>query len=113
MTCSLPAESGKSYRVAAPSRQPTVERDLAIIVPAERPASHVESAIRRYGGPLLRGVVLFDIYRGKPLAEGEVSLAYRLQIRDDDRTLTEAELDAVVTAVTAGLTTEVGARFRT
>jgi phenylalanyl-tRNA synthetase beta chain len=102
-----------AYRVAAPSRQPTVERDIAVIVPDGRAAADVESAIRRHGGPLLRGVTLFDIYRGKPLADGDKSLAYRLQIRDDERTLTEPELDEVVAAVIAGITADVGARFRT
>jgi phenylalanyl-tRNA synthetase beta chain len=102
-----------AYRVGAPSRQPTVERDLAVIVPDARPAADVEAAIRRHGGPLLRGVTLFDIYRGRPLAEGDKSLAYRLLLRDDERTLTEAELDAVVAAVVAGVSADVGARFRT
>ncbi len=58
-------------------------------------------------------MTLFDIYRGQPLAEGDKSLAYRLPLRDDERTLTEAELDAAVAAVVAGLTADVGARFRT
>lgn len=101
------------YRVLAPSRQPTVERDLAVIVPEARPAADVEAAIRRHGGPLLRGVTLFDIYRGRPLDEGDKSLAYRLLLRDDERTLTEAELDGVVAAVIAGVTADVGARLRT
>ncbi len=101
------------YRVTAPSRQPTVERDLAIIVDADRPAAEVEAAIRRHGGPLLRDVALFDLYRGRPLAETDKSLAYRLTLRDDERTLTEAELDAAVAGVVAGLSDELGARFRT
>jgi len=42
-----------------------------------------------------------------------VSLAYRLTLRDDDRTLTEAELDATVAAVVDGLERDVAARFRT
>ena len=100
------------YRVAAPSRQPTVERDLAVIVPDARPAAAVHAAIQRHAGPLLRGLTLFDIYRGKPLADGDKSLAYRLQIRDDERTLTEAELDGVVAAVMSGLVADLGARFR-
>jgi phenylalanyl-tRNA synthetase beta chain len=100
-------------RVTAPSRHLTVDRDLAVIVASDRPAAEVEAAIRRHGGPLLRGVALFDIYRGRPLDETEVSLAYRLSLRDDQRTLTEAELDTVVAAVVAGLTTDVEARFRT
>jgi phenylalanyl-tRNA synthetase beta chain len=100
-------------RVTAPSRHLSVERDLAVIVPLDRPAAEVEAAIRRHGGPLLRSVALFDIYRGKPLDEREVSLAYRLTLRDDERTLTEDELDAAVAAVADGLKADLGARFRT
>ncbi|MEP6638523.1 MAG: phenylalanine--tRNA ligase subunit beta [Chloroflexota bacterium] len=101
------------HPVTAPSRIPSVERDLALIVPLETPAGAVEAAIRRHGGPLLREVVLFDIYRGQPLADGDKSLAYRLTLRDDERTLTDPELDAAVAAVAAGLTRDLGARFRT
>jgi phenylalanyl-tRNA synthetase beta chain len=101
------------YRVTAPSRFPSVERDLAIIVPLETPARTVEEAIRRHGGPLLRDVALFDIYRGQPLAETDKSLAFRLTIRGDERTLTDAELDEAVARVVSGLTDDLGARFRT
>ena len=101
------------FRVLAPSRQLSVERDLAVVVPLETPAAVVEAAILRHGGPLLRGVALFDLYRGPPLAEGDKSLAYRLTLRDDERTLTETELDAAVAAVVTGLTADIGARFRT
>ena len=80
---------------------------------SRRPPPTVEAAIRRHGGPLLRDVALFDIYRGQPLAETDKSLAYRLTLRDDERTLTDAELDAAVAAVMAGLTDGLGARFRT
>ena len=54
--------------VAAPSHQPSVERDLAVIVVEDRPAAEVEAAIVRHGGALLRHVSLFDVYRGRPLA---------------------------------------------
>jgi len=100
-------------RVGTPSRQLSVERDLAVIVRDDRPAAEVEAAIRRHGGPLLRAVTLFDVYRGQPLAAGDKSLAYRLFLRDDERTLTEEELDRAVAAVVAGLTHDVEARFRT
>jgi phenylalanyl-tRNA synthetase beta chain len=100
-------------RVTTPSRHPSVERDLAVIVTADRPAADVQGAIVRHGGKLLRGVTLFDVYRGRPLEAGEVSLAYRMTFRDDDRTLTEGEVDEAVAAVVHGLTSELGARFRT
>jgi phenylalanyl-tRNA synthetase beta chain len=100
-------------RVDAPSRHQSVERDLAVIVALDRPAADVAAAIRRHGGPLLRAVTLFDIYRGKPLAETDKSLAYRLTLRGDERTLTEEELEAAVAAVVVGLAADLGARLRT
>ena len=101
------------HRVTAPARQASVERDLAVIVAGERPAADVAAAIRRHGGPLLRALSLFDVYRGRPLGEADKSLAFRLTLRDDERTLTESELDDVVAGVMAGLVTDVEARFRT
>ncbi len=98
---------------ATPSRHPAVERDLAIIVADPMPAAAIEATIRRHGGTLLRAVELFDLYRGRPLSDSEKSLAYRLTLRADDRTLTEADVEAAVTAVTTGLEADLGARLRT
>ena len=98
---------------ATPSRHPVVERDLAVVVRGDRPAASVRAAIVGHGGPLLGSVELFDIYRGRPLAEDEKSLNWRLRFRAADRTLTEAEIDAAVAAVTAGLAADVEGRIRT
>jgi phenylalanyl-tRNA synthetase beta chain len=100
-------------RTSTPPRHPSVERDLAVIVAESTPAADVEDAIRHHGGPLLRSVVLFDIYRGRPLGGADKSLAYRLAFRADDRTLTEAEIDGAIEAVTAGLASDVNGRLRT
>ncbi len=96
-----------------PSRHPAASRDLAIVVGDAQPAADVESAIRRHGGPLLMAVTLFDVYRGRPLADDRRSLAYRLMFSAPDRTLTEDEVDAAVTAVTAGVAADVGGVLRT
>ncbi len=95
-----------------PSRHPDVERDLAVVVAIGRTAAEVEAAIRGHGGPLLRSVALFDGYRGRPLADDEISLAYRLVFSGDDRTLTEAEVADAVEAITGGLAADVGGRLR-
>ena len=99
-------------RTTTPPRHPAVERDIAVIVAETVPAGDVEASIRRRGGPLLRSIALFDIYRGRPLAEAERSLAYRLSFQADDRTLVESEVDAAVAEVTAGLATDVDGRLR-
>jgi phenylalanyl-tRNA synthetase beta chain len=92
-------------------RFPEVERDLAVIVGEAQTAAEVESAIRADAGPLLRGLRLFDVYRGAPLATSEKSMAYRL-VFGADRTLTEAEVDGAVAGVRASLETRLGARLR-
>jgi phenylalanyl-tRNA synthetase beta chain len=102
-----------AVRSVPPARYPAIERDLAVVVPEAQPAGTVAAVIRRTGGELLRDVALFDIYRGAPLAPGEKSLAHRLTFQSADRTLTEAEVDAAVGAITAALSAEVGGRLRT
>jgi phenylalanyl-tRNA synthetase beta chain len=100
-------------RSATPSRHPAVERDLAVIVSEGTPSAAVDGSIRRHAGLLLRSVGLFDIYRGRPLGDGEKSLAFRLAFQASDRTLTETEVDGAIEAVTAGLAADVGGRLRT
>jgi phenylalanyl-tRNA synthetase beta chain len=95
------------------ARFPAVERDLAVVLPEGQPAGAVAALIRRTGGDLLRDVALFDIYRGAPLAAGEKSLAHRLTFQSADRTLTEAEVDAAIAAITAALAAQLGGRLRT
>ena len=63
-------------------------------------------------GKLLRGIRLFDIYRGKGVAEGKKSLAFSLSLRADDRTLTDADSEAVVEKVLAALSQKLGAVLR-
>ncbi len=100
-------------RVAPIVRQPAVERDLAVVVAEGVAAGAVDGAIRAAAGPLLVDVRLFDVYRGAPLAAGEKSLAERLVFQAADRTLTDAEIDAELAAITAALAAKVGSRLRT
>jgi phenylalanyl-tRNA synthetase beta chain len=100
-------------RGETPSRHPAVERDLAVVVAETVPAGDVAAAIRAHAGELLGSVSLFDIYRGRPLEASEKSLAWRLSFQAPDRTLTEAEVEASIASVTAGLADAVGGRIRT
>ena len=94
------------------ARVPAVERDIAVVVAASRAAGEVESVVRSAGGELLRDLRLFDRYQGPPLAEREVSLAYRLRLQAHDHTLTDAEVDGVVARIEAALGEQLGARLR-
>ena len=98
-------------RAPAVGRHPEVDRDLAIVVPEATAAAAVQAAIGERGGELLRDVRLFDIYRGAPLGADEKSLAFRLRFGAPDRTLTEAEIEAAIATIVAGLPA-IGGRLR-
>lgn len=74
-------------------RLPAVNRDIAVIAPDEVPAAEVGAVIGAAAGPLLASTRLFDVYRGEPVPEGSVSLAFALAFRHPARTLTDADVD--------------------
>lgn len=82
---------------------PAIERDLAVVIPIERDSSAVRGVIEEAGGDLLESVMLFDVYTGDQLPEGQRSLAFRLRFRASDGTLSESDVephwDSVVEAI--------------
>jgi phenylalanyl-tRNA synthetase beta chain len=89
-------------------RYPAVQRDLALLVPAEVTAGEIESAIRELRLPLLTRIALFDVYAGDQVPPGWRSLAWSLTFQAPDRTLRDAE----VTALFARIVQEIGERFK-
>ncbi len=94
------------------SRQPAAERDLALIVADRVSAAELREAITGEAGARLERLTLFDLYRGKPLAEGEKSVGFRLLFRAADATLTDAEVSQLMARVLARLADQFGARIR-
>ncbi|MBQ7800813.1 MAG: phenylalanine--tRNA ligase subunit beta [Oscillospiraceae bacterium] len=93
-------------------KYPTVSRDLAVVCDEALTVAEVESVMTAAAGKLLRSVKLFDIYRGKGIDEGKKSLAFSLELRADDRTLTDADSEGVVSKVLAALSEKLGATLR-
>ena len=93
-------------------KYPTVSRDLSMICDESVTVAEVENAITASAGKLLRSVRLFDIYRGVGVPEGKKSLAFSLELRADDRTLTDADSEGVVSKVLAALADKIGAILR-
>ena len=91
---------------------PPVLQDIALVVKEETPAADVESVIVKAGGDLLKGVQLFDVYRGEPIPAGHKSLAYSLTYQTDDRTLTDKEVASVQTRIVKAAERELGAKLR-
>ena len=99
-------------RVGKLEHLPGVERDIAVVVSADRAAGEVEMLIREHGGSHLRAVTLFDQYRGAPLADDEKSLAYRLRYETLDHALDDETVESMVERVVAVLSERLGARRR-
>ena len=75
-------------------RFPSIVRDLSILVDESLLAADVRGTIQAVAPPTLVRVAEFDRYQGKGIAEGKVSVSYRLTFQAPDRTLTDAEADA-------------------
>ncbi|KAB2951572.1 phenylalanine--tRNA ligase subunit beta [Heliorestis acidaminivorans] len=101
----------KGYYKALP-KYPSTDRDMALILPINVPASKVEAIIAQKGSKLVERWQLFDVYQGNQIPEGYRSLAYSLRYQRADRTLTDEEVNKTHDDIKSALTAELGAQFR-
>ena len=93
-------------------KYPAVMRDLALVCDEEVTVAQAEDVITGAAGKLLRSVKLFDIYRGTGVPEGKKSMAFSLELRSDERTLTDADSEGVMSKVLASLKEKLNAVLR-
>ena len=93
-------------------KYPGVSRDISLICDENITVAQIEEVITASAGKLLRGVKLFDIYRGTGVPAGKKSMAFSMELRADDRTLTDADSEGVVTKVLASLKERLNAVLR-
>jgi phenylalanyl-tRNA synthetase beta chain len=91
---------------------PAVRQDIAVVVDDAIEARTVVDVVRAAGGPELRSVEVFDLYRGEQLPEGKKSLALRLAFQAADRTLTDDEVASLRERIRDSLDREVGGSLR-
>jgi phenylalanyl-tRNA synthetase beta chain len=97
-------------------RQQAAWRDVALVVAEAVRHDALVEALRADPQGLVRTATLFDVYRGAPgstgLGAGERSLAIRLELLDDEATLTDERIDAAVASAVARAASACGARLR-
>ncbi len=93
-------------------KYPTVSRDLAVVCDEAITVAQVENVITTAAGKLLRNIRLFDVYRGTGVAEGKKSLAFSMELRADDRTLTDEDSENTVSRILLALQDKLGAVLR-
>jgi phenylalanyl-tRNA synthetase beta chain len=93
-------------------RYPSVERDLALIIDERLSAADVLELFRSFPSEIIEKVELFDYYKGKNMPQDKKSLGIRIRYRRMDRTLTEAEVEEVNTALVDFVSARTGAVIR-
>ena len=94
------------------SKYPSVRRDLALIVKEEVTAEQITACVSELQESALQTVVPFDVYRGKGVEEGHKSIALSLTLQDYSQTLTDSEIDAIVSKLLENLKNKIGAKLR-
>ena len=94
--------------------QPPVVRDISLVVPGGGgvTAEAIESVLRREGGRLLERLDVLDEYRGKGLPDGTRGVTWRCTFRDPAKTLTERDIDALLSRMLTALEEQFDVRRR-
>jgi phenylalanyl-tRNA synthetase beta chain len=104
--------SGKNIEFRELPRQLPVYRDLAMIVDRSLPYEKVEKAIRSTRLDKLQEIKLFDIFQSEKLGADKKSLAVSFTFLDEEKTLTDKEIDGMVNKIMGALEKEVQAEIR-
>jgi phenylalanyl-tRNA synthetase beta chain len=89
------AKAGKSKGRLALSGLMPLARDFAFLLPAGKPAGDLARAVANADKTLISGVSVFDVYAGKGVPEGQVSIGLQVMIQPKDKTLTDAEIEDI------------------
>jgi phenylalanyl-tRNA synthetase beta chain len=107
-----PCFSSKILKYQHISKFPSVRRDLAVVVDESVSLAELQETVTVSASGLLTELRIFDVYRGPGIDSGRKSVALGLILQDSSRTLTDMDVDAVVTAVMARLRDVLSATIR-
>ena len=85
---------------------------MALLITENTTFAQIEQVAMKSERKLLKKVVLFDVYEGKNLPEGKKSYAVNFLIQDEDKTLTDKQIDKVMSKIQQNLQKELGAQLR-
>lgn len=106
-------ETSKSeVRFTEISRFPPVSRDLALLIDKNVTFVQIEQVAKKSEKKLLKEISLFDVYEGKNLPDGKKSYAVNFVLQDEEKTLNDKQIDAVMQKIRLNLEKELGATLR-
>ena len=102
----------RSVQFSEISKFPAVSRDLALLIDKKTTFAEIEQIALKSERKLLKEVTLFDVYEGKNLPEGKKSYAVNFMLQDEDKTLTDKQIDKVMGKIRQNLEKELNAQLR-
>ncbi|MCD0475849.1 phenylalanine--tRNA ligase subunit beta [Flavobacterium sp. EDS] len=93
-------------------KYPEVRRDLALLIDKNISYDSIYTLAKQTEKSLLKDVNLFDVYEGEKLPEGKKSYALSFTIQDNTKTLTDAQIDKIMSKLKQSFETELGASLR-
>jgi phenylalanyl-tRNA synthetase beta chain len=93
-------------------KYPEVRRDLALLIDQTTTYESIYNLAKQTEKGLLKDVNLFDVYEGKNLPEGKKSYALSFIIQDNTKTLTDVQIDKIMSKLQQNFETELGASLR-
>lgn len=104
--------SANNIKFTEISKYPEVRRDLALLLDDKIEFSKIFDLAKVTEKNLLKKIDLFDVYQGKNLPEGKKSYAVSFTLQDSSKTLTDSQIDKVMSKLTQTFETELGASLR-
>jgi len=99
-------------KISAIPKYPEVRRDFALLVDTSVSFDSIYSIARQTEKSLLKDINLFDVYEGKNLSEGKKSYAVSFTIQDETKTLTDVQIDKIMSKLQNNFEKELGAILR-
>ena len=93
-------------------KYPSTSRDIALLVDENMEVGTIEKVIKSAASEILKGIKLFDIYRGEQVADGKKSVAFTLTYQDESKTLTDDDVAPVHGNILKALEETLGAVLR-
>ena len=94
------------------SKFPEVKRDLALLLDKTVDFESIEKIANESERKLLKRISLFDVYEGKNLPEGKKSYAVSFYLQDENKTLTDKQIDSIMKKIQTNLEQQLGAQLR-
>lgn len=94
------------------SKFPSVKRDLSLLVDKAVDFATLEILAYKTDSKLIKDVSVFDVYEGDKLPEGKKSYALSFVLQDEEKTLTDKQIESVIDKLVATFSSKAGAEVR-